>query len=166
MPFADTQPQQKTWEEVLEELASMEALPSANEAKSSKYDMDVVPDGRYQVRIIEISPRLKNSFDEDADRRALTFRILRDVEGEDPKYVGARFRQYLNVSSHPKSNMYAYFKAAAGGQLDPNERPRLLDLVDAQLIGTLETEMTDSGNEKQVFTALRPAKNKIVDAIP
>lgn len=160
--MANEERTQKSWDEIRAELEAME-LPSPNEAKSSKYDLDPVPDGSYQVRILEFSDRLENKFNADVDRRAVTFRILREMDSDDPQYVGAKFKQFLNVSSHPKSGMYPYFKAAAGGTLDPSVRPRLIDLVDAQVIGTLLTEMNDNGEEKQVFTGIRPARKKIDD---
>lgn len=140
-------------------------LPSANESKAG-FEADEVDDGTYQFQITDISPRLDNKFDVDKDRRALTLVIVKDLSGDDPDVVGKRIKQYMNVSSNPKSAMYPYFKAAAGGNLDPNVRPRLIDLKDAQIRGTLVTKMKESGEgETQVLQGIMPAKSR-VDPVP
>lgn len=133
-------------------------LPSVNEARSSsQYDLPPVPDGSYQVEITEISPQLENKLKPGADRRGITFTI---VNSEDPEDIGKKFKQYYNVSSHPKSAMYPLFKAAAGGDLDPDVRPRLSDLANAQMKGTLLHKTGDDGVERQVFEGVMAAKKR------
>lgn len=133
-------------------------LPSVNEARSSsQYDLPPVPDGSYQVEITEISPQLENKLKPGADRRGITFTI---VNSEDPEDIGKKFKQYYNVSSHPKSAMYPLFKAAAGGDLDPDRRPKLSDLAHAQMKGNLLHKVGDDGQERQVFEGIMAAKKR------
>lgn len=138
-------------------------LPSVNEAKaSSESFVDEVDDGTYQVQIIDISPRLENKFNENRDRRALTFLIVADLLEPGSENVGKRFRQYYNISTHPKGAMYPLFKAAAGGVLDPDVRPKLTDLRDAQVKGSLITKPKENGTgDQQLLEGLMPAKKRV-----
>lgn len=140
-------------------------LPSVNEAKSAAFDLPEVEDGNYQVEIIEISPKLENKYAKPgqvSDRRAITFEI---VNAEDPEVLGMKFKQYYNVSSHPKSALYPLLKAAAGGDLDPAIRPKLSSLKNAQVKGSLVHVTGDDGVERQLFQALMPAKKRF-DRVP
>jgi hypothetical protein len=133
-------------------------LLSVNESRSSSsFDLPPVADGNYQVEITEISPQLDNKLKPGQDRRGITFTI---VFSEDPEDIGKQFKQYYNVSSHPKAAMYPLFKAAAGGDLDPDKRPRLLDLAHAQMKGTLIHKTGDDGVERQVFEGIMAAKKR------
>jgi hypothetical protein len=137
-------------------------LPSVNEAKAAGEPDDEVDDGPVQVLIEDISPQLENAFG-DKPRRALKLRVLAfDGDTQDGN-VGKVFRQYMTESTHPKSNMYQYFKAAAGGNLDPSQRLRLIDLANRQIRGTITHEAVDGNPDKikQVLGSLLPVKEDL-----
>ena len=131
-------------------------LPSVNESKSA-IDDDYIEDGLYHFEITDISPPLPNNFG-DKERRALTFRVM---AGGTPEDVGKRMRQYFTLSTHPKSNLYPVFRAAAGGDLDPTVRPKLVDLRNAQVQGLVVHEEDQNGTKKQVIKTYMPVKSQI-----
>jgi len=133
-------------------------LPSLNETKAAGEPDDDIADGFVQVIIEDISPPLENTYDANKPRRALRMRVLSHNGSTDSGEVGKVFRQYMTESTHSKSNMYQYFKAAAGGNMDPNERPKLSSLFGVQLRGTIthQPKENDPGQMKQVFGSLLP----------
>jgi hypothetical protein len=137
-------------------------LPSVNEAKAAGEPDDDVEDGPVQVVIEDISPQLENSFGT-KPRRALKLRVL-SFDGEtESGEVGKVFRQYMTESTHPKSNLYLYFKAILGGNVDPSQRLSLSMLQGKQLRGTIVHEAVDGdpNNIKQKLTGLLPAKKDL-----
>lgn len=103
-----------------------------------KFADDTLDDGVYTFQITDISPRLPSNPQYDPedkkDRRAFTLTV---VASDDPADVGKRITMYAGVSAHPKSTLYPFFKAAYGGYFDPQKRPNLIDLKDAQFKATV-----------------------------
>jgi hypothetical protein len=148
-----------------DELDDIELMSSNEIKENSKFELPPVDDGTYQVEVIEISQRFDNKYAKPGqinDRRVITFVI---VNSDDPDDIGKKFKQWYNVSSHPKSALYPLFKAAAGGQLDPEYKPRLSDLKNAQVRGSLVTKEDENGEERQVFESIMVAKKRF-DAPP
>lgn len=137
-------------------------LPSVNEAKAAGEPDDEVADGPVQVLIEDISPQLENSFGT-KPRRALKLRVLSWDGEEDSGEVGKVFRQYMTESTHPKANLYQYFKAVLGGNVDPSQRLSLAMLQGQQIRGTISHEAVDGdpNKMKQVLSGLIPAKKQI-----
>jgi hypothetical protein len=133
-------------------------LPSLNESKGSGEPDDEIMDGFVQVVIEDISPPLENTYDPDKPRRAIKMRVLSHNGQTSSGEVGKIFRQYMTESTHVKSNMYHYFKAAAGGNMDPNVRPRLAELFGVQLRGTIThpAKDNDPNQTKQTLGSILP----------
>ena len=144
-------------------------LPSVNQAKAAGNSFtDDVPDGSYQFAIVGMSPQLANNFkNKDGKpgkpRRAITFRVLRDRDAEDPDVVGLDTQQFYTESMHPKSALYPLVRAALGGSIDPDYEPTLRDLKDAQIMGSLITGPSETDPDKMVqrLQAILPAKKKL-----
>lgn len=147
-------------------------LPSENEHKAkfeaARTPEHVFPEGQYQWAITNISPEKMSKPDQQGKirpRRGFTFTCVDDPEN-DGENLGRTIVQWMNVTSHPKGQLYPYFKAAAGGYLDPNVNPRLIDLKDAQIIATVVhnygDQLDEEGNKRlfQNFSAVRAARSK------
>lgn len=145
-------------------------LPSLNESKAAGEPDDEIADGFVQVLIEDISQPLENTYVKPGEnpkpRRAIKLRVLSHNGSTESGEVGKVFRQYMTESTHAKSKMYQYFKAAAGGNMDPNERPRLSELFGVQLRGTVthEPKESDPSQMRQVLGSLLPVSE--ADELP
>jgi hypothetical protein len=158
-----------TRQEPLADLGTNEdfELPSVNESKGADFEEDELEDGGYQFVITEISQRLPNNYPKQDGspgnpRRAFWLQV---VNGESAEDVGKRVKVFFTESNHPKSYMYPFLKAAMGGDLDPNERPKLYGLVGKQLRGTVVHKPGDDGQVRQRVESWIPAK-KYFDVVP
>lgn len=141
------------------ELESWEEHEAKNDGNGN-YEDDELEFGSYQFAIVDRSPLFDDQFNPGKQKVKLTFVV---VNSDDPADLGKKISQWFTVSSHPMGNLYPFFKAAAGGHLDPNTRPKLADLNRAQVRATWAPKTYNIPGkglfEKTILQTVMPARN-------
>lgn len=131
------------------------------EGGEAQFADDDLEYGTYQFAIIDRSPILDDQFTPGKKKVKLSFVV---VNSDDPLDVGKKISQWLTVSSHPMGNLYPFFKAAAGGHLDPTYRPKLSDLMQKQVKATWAPKTYNIPGkglfEKDVLQTVMPARQE------
>ena len=115
------------------ELDSWNDHEARSQDGGGDYADDELEYGAYQFVIVDRSPVFDDQFNPGRHNVNIKFVV---VNSDDPDDIGKRISQWFKVSSHPMADLYALFKAGAGGHLDHNVRPKLSDLHMKQVRAT------------------------------
>lgn len=136
--------QSYTQRPVIEESWDGFAIPSFDAANKPLEEFPVIPEGLYELELVDIGPRvpLNPEFDPEQKKRKAKFTF--EVRN-DPEWEGTKVTAWYTISMHKLANLLPVVKALMGGKIDPSQPFRKETLIGRRMQAMLSHRTDKEG---------------------